>query len=198
MTSAPLSDATNVMPRRASMKNSGDPKESTRGRTMGTAIASIKAPKMEPISAAIRTAPRARPASPFFAIGWPSTMVAAVVGSPGMPNSTDVMSPVVLTTQAIPSRNAKASTGVIFTTKGSISAIAVGPPSPGRIPTAKPIAIPKSMSPKVVTVKICVKPRRNDCAVSNMTCLPCRRVLPAAYRSLSYLKRISLSLASVA
>ena len=51
------------------MKNSGEPKESTMGRTMGTARASMKAPKMEPNRAAVRTAPSARPASPFLRHG---------------------------------------------------------------------------------------------------------------------------------
>ena len=140
------------------MKNSGEPKVSTSGRTMGRARASTRAPNTAPNSELVMAAPRARPASPSLAIGWPSTMVDAVVGSPGMPNRIDVMSPVVLVTAAIPSRNANASTGVIVKTKGSISASVVGPPRPGRIPTAKPMAIPISMRPKAGHVKTCTSP----------------------------------------
>jgi hypothetical protein len=43
----------------------------------------------------------------------PSRTVAAVVPSPGTPKRIDVMSPVVATTECIPRRNAKASTGLI-------------------------------------------------------------------------------------
>ena len=75
-------------------------------------------------------------------MAWPSTIVDAVVGSPGTPNKTEVMSPVVAVTAVMPSRKAKASTAFILKTNGSISAIAVGPPRPGRMPTTKPMAIP--------------------------------------------------------
>ncbi len=80
-------------------------------------------------------------------MGWPSTIVEAVVGSPGIPKRIDVMSPVVLVTAAIPRRNANASTGVILKMNGSMSASVVGPPRPGRMPTAKPMAMPISMRP---------------------------------------------------
>src|SRR5437879_625211 len=92
---SPLSEATKVMPSTASMKNSGEPRVSTSGRTMGIASPRTRAPNTAPMSELIIAAPRARPASPFFAMAWPSTMVAAVVGSPGIPNRMDVMSPVV-------------------------------------------------------------------------------------------------------
>ena len=59
-------------------------------------------------------APRARPASPFLAMGWPSTMVAAVMPSPGTPNRIDVMSPVVAVTAFEPRRNANAVVGSIL------------------------------------------------------------------------------------
>src|SRR5262245_27594775 len=75
-----------------------------------------------------------------------------------MPNRMDVMSPVVFVTASIPSRNAKASTGFILNTKGSMRASVVGPPRPGRIPTAKPMATPISMSPKVGQAKTWTSP----------------------------------------
>jgi hypothetical protein len=80
-------------------------------------------------------------------------MVDAVVGSPGTPKRIEVMSPVVAVTAAIPRRKAKASTGFIVKMKGSIMAIVVGPPSPGRIPTTNPTAMPTSMRPKVLGAK---------------------------------------------
>jgi hypothetical protein len=61
----------------------------------------------------IRTAPNALPASPFFAMGYPSTAVATVVASPGIPKRTEVMSLLVETTECIPRRKGKASWGVI-------------------------------------------------------------------------------------
>ena len=78
--------ATKVMPSSDSMKNSGEPKERTNGRTIGMATASATPANMAPTRELISTAPSARPASPFRAMAWPSTMVDAVVGSPGTPN----------------------------------------------------------------------------------------------------------------
>jgi hypothetical protein len=95
----------------ASMNSSGEPKVSTRGRTIGIAMASAKAPTSAPTSDEASAAPSARPASPFFAIACPSRMVAALAASPGTPKSTEVMSPVVAVTACMPSRKAKASTG---------------------------------------------------------------------------------------
>jgi hypothetical protein len=63
------------------------------------------------------------------------------------------MSPVVAVTAVMPSRNAKASTGVILKMNGSINAIAVGPPRPGKMPTTKPMARPTHIRPKVVGAK---------------------------------------------
>jgi len=147
-----------VMPSTASMKNSGEPRVSTSGRTMGIASPRTRAPNTAPMSELIIAAPRARPASPFFAMAWPSTMVAAVVGSPGMPNRMDVMSPVVAVTASMPRRKANASIGVILKTNGSMSASVVGPPSPGRRPTTKPRTMPISISPNVGHAKTCTSP----------------------------------------
>ena len=96
------------------MKNSEEPMDSTSGCTMGIARASAKAPKIAPTSELISAAPRARPASPFFAMGWPSTMVAAVMPSPGTPKRMEVISPVVAVTALEPRRNANAVVGSIL------------------------------------------------------------------------------------
>ncbi len=53
----------------------------------------------------------------------------------------------------MPSRKAKASTAFILNTNGSMSAIAVGPPRPGKIPTTKPIAMPTSIKLNVEKLK---------------------------------------------
>jgi hypothetical protein len=71
-------------------------------------------------------------------------MVAAEIDSPGIPNSMEVISPVVDVTASIPRRNANASTGFISKVKGSMSARVVTPPTPGRIPTTNPAKIPIS------------------------------------------------------
>ncbi len=164
----PLSEAIKVRPRIASMKSSGEPKVRTSGRTTGMVRARMKAPKMAPTSELMSTAPRARPASPFFAMAWPSMMVAAAVASPGTPKRTDVMSPVVPRTEAIPRRMAKASTGFILMTKGSMRAMVAEPPNPGRIPTMKPIPMPMSIRENVPQVKICDRPDRNALSRSIM------------------------------
>ena len=125
------------MPSMANMKYWGEPTDKTRGLTAGMQIARHNAPKIAPTNELIRAAPRARPASPFFAMGWPSTTMEAVMGSPGTPKRIEVMSPVVAVTAVIPRRKEKASTGVIGKIKGSIKARVTGPPRPGRIPTMK-------------------------------------------------------------
>ena len=50
----------------------------------------------------------------------------------------DVMSPVVAATECIPSKKAKASTGLILKTKGIIKAKVAAPPIPGSKPTHEP------------------------------------------------------------
>ena len=81
---------------------------------MGMARARANAPNTAPTSELMSAAPRARPASPFFAMGWPSTMVAAVIPSPGTPKRIEVISPVVAVTALEPKRNANAVVGSIL------------------------------------------------------------------------------------
>ena len=103
----------NAIPTMDNIKNSGEPNVNTSGRTTGMASAKAAAPTMAPIKELVREAPNARPACPFFAIAWPSRMVATVVASPGMPNRMEVISPVVATTECIPRRKANACTGAM-------------------------------------------------------------------------------------
>ena len=110
-TLSPLREAIKVMPRKASMKNSAEPIERTRGLTIGIASARTNAPKTAPISELVRDAPSARPAWPFFAIGWPSTTSAADMPSPGTPKRIEVTSPVVAVTALEPRRKANAVVG---------------------------------------------------------------------------------------
>ena len=65
----PLSDVMQAMPITVIMKSSGEPKVSTSGRTTGIARASAAAPISAPTSELMSAAPRARAASPRFAIG---------------------------------------------------------------------------------------------------------------------------------
>nr|BAA23267.1 hypothetical protein [Nocardioides sp.] len=135
---------TKVRPSAVRTKNSGGPRESTTGRMMGTVAARTAAPIIEPSRELDSTAPSARPLSPRRVRGKPSSAAAAAVASPGIPNSTEVRSPVVDVTTSMPRRKAKASIGCIANVNGSIRANVTGPPSPGRIPTTKPIATPAS------------------------------------------------------
>ena len=88
--------------------------ERTSGAAIGIAAAKTKAPKIAPTSELISAAPKARPASPFLAMGWPSTIVEAVVPSPGTPNRIEVISPVVAVTAFDPNRKANADVGSIL------------------------------------------------------------------------------------
>jgi hypothetical protein len=104
-----LKEAIKVTPSRVSMKSSGEPRARTSGWITGIEAARAKAPMTAPISELNKAAPNALPASPFLAMGWPSTIVAAAVPSPGTPKRMEVMSPVVETTECIPRRKAKPS-----------------------------------------------------------------------------------------
>ena len=146
ITLPPLRAPTKVTPATVSMKNSGVPRASTRGVTTGMATAMAPAPMRAPMSELMSEAPRARPASPFLAMGWPSTMVEAVDPSPGMPKRMEVMSPVVAVTAIIPSRKENASTASILSWNAnpSMRAMVTGPPRPGSMPTANPMRLPSS------------------------------------------------------
>ncbi len=69
-------------------------------------IASTTAPTRPPASEDAKPAPKARPASPFFAMAWPSMTVAAAPTWPGTPNSTAVMKSEEVITAAMPSSRA--------------------------------------------------------------------------------------------
>ena len=178
ITDPPLREARKVTPSMASMKNSGEPMERTKGRITGMASAKAKAPKMAPSRELIKAAPKARPASPFLAMGWPSTMVDAVIASPGIPKRIEVMSPVVAVTAAIPSRKAKASTASILKINGSIRARVTGPPRPGKIPTTKPIRIPSIIRVNVVPEKTWNRPPMNAWSISIIGMNPVERRAP--------------------
>ena len=76
------------------------------------------------------------------------------------------MSPVVAVTAVMPSRKAKASTAFILKTNGSMSAIAVGPPRPGRMPTTKPTAMPTIIKLNVDQLKTCRSPENSAETIS--------------------------------
>src|SRR5262245_5099089 len=168
MTDPPVREARNATPRMANMKYWGEPTDKTSGLTSGMEIARHNAPKIAPTNELIRAAPRARPASPFLAMGWPSTSMEAVMASPGTPNRIDVMLPVVAVTAAIPRRKEKASTGDIGKMKGSIKARVTGPPMPGRIPTMKPMAIPANWRTNAFQVKSWIRPWRQASRISTI------------------------------
>ena len=65
----PLSTPTALRPQMTNMRNSGEPKLSTRGRRIGSETSRIIAPKIPPTAEAMKAAPNARFASPFCAIG---------------------------------------------------------------------------------------------------------------------------------
>ena len=100
--------ATIDMPNSVKARSSGEPMASMTGRKIGMLTASTMAPTMPPASDDAKPAPKARPASPFFAMAWPSITVAAAPTWPGTPNRTAVMKSDEVITAAMPSRSAKA------------------------------------------------------------------------------------------
>ena len=94
----PLKTATMDNPNTEKANSSGEPRYNITGRRMGILTASSMAPNTPPMSEAVYAAPKARPAWPCFAKGWPSRMVAADPVVPGTPNKTaGIVSEVVVT-----------------------------------------------------------------------------------------------------
>jgi hypothetical protein len=81
----PLKTATNDNPNKHIASSYGVPIANINGCRMGILTASKQAPKTPPSTEDVNAAPKARLASPFFAIGWPSRMVAAEPTVPGTP-----------------------------------------------------------------------------------------------------------------
>ena len=102
----PLSVATMERPNSVNARSSGEPIASRIGRSTGMLTASTTAPTRPPASEAAKPAPKARPASPFLAMAWPSITVAAAPTWPGTPNSTAVMKSDEVITAAMPSSRA--------------------------------------------------------------------------------------------
>jgi len=100
--------ATIDIPNKVKANSSGVPIDSMIGRSTGMLTASTMAPTMPPASDAAKPAPKARPASPFFAISWPSITVAAAPTWPGTPNRTAVMKSDEVITAAMPRSSANA------------------------------------------------------------------------------------------
>src|SRR6186713_2042921 len=73
----------------------------------------------------------ARAALPFFAIGWPSKVVATDDGSPGMLNRIEVVEPPNSAPQYIDDSRMMALTGCIAKVSGNSSATPLGAPRPG-------------------------------------------------------------------
>ena len=74
------------------------------------------------------------------------------------PKRTEVISPVVATTECIPKRKANAATGGMSKTKGSIKARVVAPPNPGNNPTMNPMTIPRSIRGNAGYWKTAIRP----------------------------------------
>ena len=102
----PDSVATMERPNSVKARSSGEPIASSTGRSTGMLMASTIAPIRPPASEEVKPAPKARPASPFLAMAWPSITVAAAPTCPGTPNSTAEMKSDEVITAAMPSSSA--------------------------------------------------------------------------------------------
>ena len=98
--------ATMDRPNSVKASSSGEPIESSTGRSTGMLSASTTAPTRPPASEDAKPAPKARPASPLRAMAWPSITVAAAPTWPGTPNSTALMKSDEVITAAMPSSSA--------------------------------------------------------------------------------------------
>ena len=102
----PESTPTADSPQITNIVNSGEPKLNTRGLRMGRLRSSTPAPNIPPSGEAMKAAPKARLASPFWAMGKPSTMVAWLPELPGTAISTEGKVLAVLDTAPMPNRKA--------------------------------------------------------------------------------------------
>jgi hypothetical protein len=103
------------------------------------------APKTPPTPDETKEAPKALPASPLRASGYPSTTSACALLVPGTPNRIAVMLlPVFMTPFALRSR-AKALNGLSIDRANGIKRTRVsGPPTPGIGPAMLPITTPSN------------------------------------------------------
>ena len=101
-----------------------------------------KAPTKEDVNAAVK----ASPACPFWAIGWPSKVVATDHGSPGMMNSTEVIAPPNKAPQEMQDSMMIAEVGDIEKVSGSRIATPFAPPSPGSTPMMTPSRMPTTIT----------------------------------------------------
>src|SRR5215470_9060701 len=138
----PESTATIDMPRNEKASNSGEPRNNMTGRRIGIETAIRKAPNTPPMSEDMYAALSARPASPFLAIGKPSSTVAAEAAPPGTPNSTAGIGSPVAVVDPSPSSSANAVYGSMLKVNGSSIAVPARPPIPGTIPSTRPMTHP--------------------------------------------------------
>ncbi len=103
---------------------------------------SRNAPQSPPIKEAAYAALRALPASPFFAMLWPSKTVACEAEVPGTPKSTAGIVSLVDVTAPRPSIKAKAEYASRLKVNGRSRARPATPPTPGMMPSARPIMVP--------------------------------------------------------
>jgi hypothetical protein len=140
-----LTDATSVSPSTQTASSSGVPIASMKGRRIGIDSASRIAPNSPPTIEDENDAPKARPASPRLAIGWPSSTVAADPIAPGTPNRIAGTVSEVAVTAHMPIRKASAVCASIAWVNGINSAMPASPPMPGIMPMTSPSTMPARM-----------------------------------------------------
>src|SRR5579883_3218055 len=143
-----LTDATSVRPSTHTASSSGVPIASMNGRRIGIETASRTAPNTPPTIDELNEAPKARPASPRFAIGWPSSTVAADPTAPGTPNRIAGIVSEVAVTAHMPIRKARAVWASMAWVNGISRARPPRPPMPGSMPMTSPSPMPEQMMAK--------------------------------------------------
>src|SRR3954470_5441911 len=109
---------------------------------MGMEMPNSMAPKMPPMSDDMYAAERARPASPFLAMGKPSSTVAADAAPPGTPKRMAGIGSPVAVVDPRPSNSANAVYGSMLKVNGSSIAVPARPPMPGTMPSTSPMMQP--------------------------------------------------------
>lgn len=164
-----------VRPKTASEKYSGAPKESATSARGSEKANRTTAPSMPPMLEATTEVVSARPGLPCRVSSWPSIMVAAAAGVPGVPMAIAVMEPPYSPARYTETSSSTLTTGSMPKVKGTISATAVDALSPGKTPQRIPISTPATMATRAGTLAMVENPRIRLSSIGQLPIKPAGR-----------------------
>ena len=131
-----------VREKRIRVKNSGGPKDKAKDASQPANRISDRFDIRSAVHDAQSAMPRARPASPFSAIGYPSRIVADEAGVPGVLMRTAGIDPPKIPPLYTPRRSKMPVMGCIENVNGNVKATAMVADMPGIAPPMTPTTMP--------------------------------------------------------